>query len=111
MYFSDTFGIARMSGYVISLLIVTISTLVRIIFIEIAKIIKFTSNSQRTRFILVSVFCVLFLYYGVLYLITPMSLEIPIIGYFCIGVYSDFNQYWFVDIGYQITVVLLLKTF
>ena len=40
-----------------------------------------------------------------------MKLEIPIVSYFTIGVYWDFNQYWFVDVGYQIATVLLIKAF
>ena len=111
MAFTDTFGLARFVGYSISLTIVLVSTVVRYIFIELAKIVKFKSNSQRTRFILVSVFSVLFIYYGVLYLVTPMRLEIPIVSYFTIGVYWDFNQYWFVDIGLQVMTVLLIKAF
>mgnify|MGYP007058558178 CR=1 FL=1 len=73
--------------------------------------VKFKSDSQRTHFILISVFSVLFVYYGVLYLITPLRLEIPIVSNFTIGVYWDFNQYWFIDIGYQVTMVLLIKAF
>ena len=51
------------------------------------------------------------MYYGVLYLITPMRLEIPIVSFFTIGVYWDFNQYWFADIGYQVFTVLCIKAF
>ena len=53
----------------------------------------------------------MFVYYGVLYLITPLRVEIPIVSYFCVGVYGDFNQYWFIDIGMQVMTVLLIKAF
>ena len=111
MEYSDTFGKARLAGYAISLVIVIISTVVRGIFIKVASIVKFKSNSQRIHFVIVSLFSVLFAYYGILYLITPLRLEIPLISYFTIGVYWDFNQYWFVDVGYQIASVLLIKAF
>ena len=111
MHYTNTFGTARMAGYVISLIIVIISTVVRAIFIKLAQIVLFKSNSQRVRFIIVSVFSVLFVYYGVLYLITPMRIEIPIVSFFTIGVYWDFNQYWFADIGYQVFTVLCIKAF
>lgn len=45
MNFTNTFGIARMAGYVISLIIVIISTVVRAIFIKLAQIVLFKSNS------------------------------------------------------------------
>ena len=111
MEFSATYGKARLAGYAISVVIVIISTVVRGIFIKIASIVKFKSNSQRIHFVIMSLFSVLFAYYGILYLITPLRLEIPLISYFTIGVYRDFNQYWFGDVGYQIASVLLIKAF
>ena len=50
-------------------------------------------------FIIVSVFSIYFLNYGVLYLLAPMKLEIPFVSEVLIGVYYDFNQQWYSDIG------------
>ena len=60
------------------------------------------------RFILVSVFSIYFLNYGILYLIVPMKLKIPLVSYFLIGVYWDFNTFWYTDIGNQVITVLLI---
>ena len=79
-------------------MIVVQNLLSRILFIELTKIIKFTSTSQRMRFILISVFMIYFLNYGVLYLLAPMKLRIPFLP-MTLGVYYDFNQYWYSDIG------------
>ena len=61
------------------------------------------------RIIIVSVFSIFFLNYGLLYLIAPMSLNIPIISSFMMGIYEDFNQYWFSDIGGMVISVQLIN--
>ena len=73
--------------------------------------IKFTSSSARMRFIIVSVFAIYFLNYGVLYVIAPMKLKIPLVSRFLIGVYYDFNQFWFTDIGNQVMSILVIQSF
>ena len=111
MQYSNWNGWARLTGYAISLIIVIISTIIRSIFVKLAQIVKFKSNSQRNNFVIISVFSVLFTYYGVLYLVTPLRIEIPIVSYFTIGVFWDFNQYWFTDVGMQVATVLIIKAF
>ena len=96
-------------GQSMSLLIVLQNLLARIAFIQLTKVIKFTSNTQRTRIIIVSVFLIYFLNYGVLYLLAPMNIEIPILKNYLIGIYNDFNQAWYSDIGGQITSVLVIN--
>ena len=98
MKFSATLGEAQLFKQFLSLMIVVQNLLSRILFIELTKVIKFTSTSQRMRFILISVFMIYFLNYGVLYLLAPMKLRIPFLPK-TLGVYYDFNQYWYSDIG------------
>ena len=98
MKFTATLGVAQLFKHFLSLMIVVQNLLSRILFIELTKIIKFTSTSQRMRFILISVFMIYFLNYGVLYLLAPMKLRIPFLP-MTLGVYYDFNQYWYSDIG------------
>ncbi len=59
-------------------------------------------------FIIVSVFAIYFLQYGVLYLISPMKIDFPLVSNFVTGVYEDFNQYWYSDIGAQVISILLI---
>ena len=99
MAYSGDLGYMRILGMVLSLVIVIQSTLIRRVFISLADIIKFTSNSQRMRFILISVFAMYFIYYGILNLLAPMKLEIPLVKFFLIGVYPDFNMAWYADVG------------
>ncbi len=103
MQFVSMLGVFKLLGYVISTLIVVQSFLARFGFIHLTKLIKFTSNSQRMRFIIVSVFCIFFFNYGVMYILGPMELKIPIAGQFLLGIYTDFNQFWFSDIGFLVT--------
>ena len=99
MSFYPLFGFYYWIQQLLSVLIVVQSLIARTLFIYMSDIIKFTSNSQRMSFIIVSVFAIYFLQYGVLYLFAPMNLNYPIISQFVTGVYEDFNQYWYADIG------------
>ena len=97
--YTHYFGYMSIAGKVLSLIIVIQSTLIRRVFILLADIIKFTSGSQRMRWILISVFAMYFIYYGVLNLLAPMNLEIPLVSRILIGIYPDFNMSWYSDIG------------
>lgn len=102
MQYSSMIGIFKLMGYILSIAIVIQSFLARYGFIHLSRVIKFTSNSARMRFIIVCVFSIFFLNYGMLYIIAPLQLEIPIASEFFLGIYSDFNQFWFSDIGYLV---------
>ena len=52
--------------------------------------------------IVLAVFAIFFANYGLLYLIGPMVLDIPYISHFAKGIYFDFNQAWYSDVGYQV---------
>ncbi len=91
MQFVSMLGVFKLLGYVISTLIVVQSFLARFGFIHLTRLIKFTSNSQRMRFIIISVFCIFFFNYGVMYVLGPMELKIPIASQFLLGIYTDFN--------------------
>ena len=98
-----------MLSYVLSFVIVAQNLAARIGFIQLTKIIKFTSNSARTRFILVCVFIIYFLNYGVMWLLAPMHIDIPIMSFSQAGIYYDFNQYWYGNIGYQVVTTMVIN--
>ena len=102
MKFSSPFGEAKIVSIVISCLIVTQSLAARQVFIFLTRWITFTSNSERLRMIVLAVFAIFFANYGLLYLIGPMVLDIPYISHFAKGIYFDFNQAWYSDVGYQV---------
>lgn len=91
MSFYPYFGLYYWVQQVLSVAIVCQSLIARTLFIQLSNIIKFTSNTQRMSFIIVSVFAIYFLQYGVLYLISPMKIDFPVISKFVTGVYEDFN--------------------
>jgi hypothetical protein len=93
------FGIAKLIGYGLSVLIVVQSLIARFGFIKLTKLIKFTSVSAKMRFILICVFSIYFINYGVMYVIVPLNVQIPLVSFLFQGVYQDFNMYWFTDIG------------
>ena len=103
MKYSSTFGEYQIIKNLLSLAIVLQNLVSRIIFIELTKVIKFTSNSARMRFVLFSVFLIYFMNYGVLYLLAPMKVDIPGLERLpLVGIYFDFNLFWYSDIGNQI---------
>lgn len=61
-------------NYALSGVIVVQSVIARTGFIELTKLIKYTSESQRMRFILVSVFKIYFINYGILYVLVPLKI-------------------------------------
>ena len=94
----------------LSLGIVLQNLISRIIFIELTKVIKFTSNSARMRIVLISVFLIYFMNYGVLYLLAPMKVDIPGLERLpLVGIYFDFNLFWYSDIGNQIISVMVIN--
>lgn len=61
------------------------------------------------QIIIICVFAIYFINAGLMYLLAPMKMQLPLISYLELGIYQDFNQYWYADIGYQIISVLVLK--
>ena len=108
MHFTSMLGIGQLVGYGLSVMIVAQSLMARMGFIQLTKLIKFTSNSSRMTFIVICVFTIYFINYGVLYVIVPLKVKIPIVSNLLVGVYWDFNMYWYTDIGYQVISVLVI---
>ena len=91
MKFTSPFGVYFLLSKLSSLLIVVQSLLTRLGFIALSKWLKFTSNSQRIRFMTLSVFSVYFINYGILYLIAPLHISVPLASRKIRGIYTDFN--------------------
>ena len=110
MKYSSIFGEFQIINLLLSLAIVLQNLISRIIFIELTKVIKFTSNSARMRIVLISVFLIYFMNYGVLYLLAPMKVDIPGLERLpLVGIYFDFNLFWYSDIGNQIISVMVIN--
>ena len=82
MEFMSLFGYAMLVSYLMSGAVVAQSFLARVSLIHMSKFIKFTSASQLTRFMIISVFIIYFLNYGLMYLLAPLKFEIPLLSYF-----------------------------
>ena len=85
--------------------------MIRTFFIWIAEKIRFFSITNETRFVMLSVFYITFLNYGVIYLFaswdnreaTPNSFWDNMFN----GLYEDFNALWFNDIGVLIVQIMI----
>ncbi len=61
------------------------------------------------RTIIICVFLIYFLNAGLMYLLAPMDIRLPIVSQLELGIYSDFNQYWYSNIGFLVINVLLIN--
>lgn len=92
-----------------SVAIVIQSFAARFGFIQLTKLIHFTSISQRMRVIIVSVFAIFYVNYGLIYMIAPFRLNLGFVSTFMVGIYEDFNQFWFSDIGNMVISTMLIN--
>ena len=69
------------------------------------KLVHFTSISQHMAVVIVSVFSIFYVNYGLLYLIAPFRTDIEFLSSIMIGMYRDFNSFWFSDIGTMVIFV------
>lgn len=58
---------------------------------------------------MVSVFSIFFLNYGLLYILAPFKWDIPVLNSILIGIYEDFNQFWFSDVGNMVISVMIIN--
>ena len=109
MSFYNLFSLATISYYGVSVSIVVLSFLVRILAMWLVKFITFKSESKRSFLVIIFIFLVCFNNYGIVYLIAPLKLSIPILNYFFVGIYPDFNYAWYDDIGGLIISVSIIN--
>ena len=109
MSFYKLFSLATISYYGVSVSIVVLSFLVRILAMWLVKFITFKSESKRSFLVIIFIFLVCFNNYGIVYLIAPLKLSIPILNYFFVGIYPDFNYAWYDDIGGLIISVSIIN--
>lgn len=67
-------------NYGCSILIVVQSFMARFGFIQLTRLIHFTSVSQRMTVITISVFCIFFTNYGLMYLIAPLQMNLGVLS-------------------------------
>ena len=83
-------------------MIVILSYVIRFFFIWVAGKVRFFSKTKETVFIMVSVFWIYFLNYGIVYLFASWDSRhwiIPFINNLFEGLYPDFTALWFNDVG------------
>jgi len=85
--------------------IVVSSYLLRLLFMFLAKWVRFQSLTHETEFIKNSVFYVQFFNSGILLVLATSN------NFIVNGTYNDFNSYWFKDIGETIFKALVFNIF
>jgi hypothetical protein len=87
------------------MLITVINFATRTIFINMADLVGFKTESEKADFIKNTIFLSSFFNSAISMLLASWSgreISIPLLGSFFEGVYSDFNSDWFPDVGYVI---------
>ena len=106
----NNYGWGKFTTYVNSGLIVSYNLSSRLLFIYLAHKIRFSSVASRTQMIFLSVLVVYFSNYGVLYVFGPSTWYLrDFNSKRREGVYSDYNAFWFNDIGYQVAFSLVVE--
>lgn len=92
-------------------LVVIASFVVRNFFIWIAGKVGFVSRTNETRFVMMTVFLITYLNYGLIYLFASYDIRgestIPFLPTLFDGLYPDFNALWFNDIGVLIITIMI----
>ena len=76
----NTFGAFVFVDYFISGAVIVQSMICKVLFIQMTKWIKFKDDSYRMSFALVSILSIIFLNYGIMQLLVPMKLKIPLLN-------------------------------
>ena len=73
---------------------------------RLAKTLKISSESKYLSLCIAAIFGIFFINYGIAFLIGPIRANIPSLNKFSLnlGIYYDFNESWFGDIGELIVV-------
>mmetsp|Transcript_36399 Transcript_36399/g.44476 ORF Transcript_36399/g.44476 Transcript_36399/m.44476 type:complete len:226 (+) Transcript_36399:2111-2788(+) len=85
------------------------SFLARSAFIQLMRCVPFKLESSYLRYTSFCIFWIFFFNYGIIYLVTPFSIEIPFLSSVFTGVYTDFSDSWYQDIGGPIISVALIN--
>ena len=89
----------------------------RVLFIYFASLIRFTTYTKETNFIMLSVFWMQFFNSGLLFAVAPfdaregIAQRWPIVGKIFNGIYPDYNANWFGDVGVTVCAALFSQMF
>ena len=110
-------GLGTLLDMAYGYLVVIANFVARITFIYFASLIRFTTYSKQTSFIMVSVFLMQFFNSGLLFVFAPWDSRgkwaerIPLWGKIFNGVYPDLNSNWFSDVGVTVCAALFSNMF
>ena len=107
-HYMTGFGYALEQGF--SYLVVILSFVIRSMFIYLAEKVRFFSLTKETKFVMVSVFWITFINYGIIYLAASWDMRdsvIPLWNKLFSGLYPDFNALWFNDVGVLVVAIMM----
>ena len=114
---TSTVGLGTLMNLCFAYVVVIANYVARVLFIWFASLIRFTTHSQQTNFIMLSVFWMQFFNSGLLFVFAPWDsrgawgLKIPYWDKVFDGVYPDYNANWFSDVGVTVCAALFSNMF
>ena len=113
---TKSMGIGTLLDKVYAYLVVIANFVARITFIYFASLIRFTTYSKQTSFIMVSVFLMQFFNSGLIFIFAPWDSrgslnKIPLWDKIFNGVYPDINSNWYSDVGVTVCAALFSNMF
>jgi len=100
------------SGF--SYLVVINAYLLRLVLIFCARKLRFTNLTEETNWIMLAIFYMNVFNYGFVYLWAPWdsrNVNIPVVQSFFGGVYTDYNAFWFNDVGAMVCSTMLANMY
>ena len=97
--FNEPVGWPSIIYYGLSLLTVLESLLARSAIACLTNLTSFKTETARVRFMTVSIFMILFFNYGIMYLFAPLDFNTDFMKRILSGIYTDFGNHWFLEIG------------
>ena len=98
-------------------MVVIANFVARILFIYFATLIRFTTYTKETNFIMLSVFWMQFFNSGLLFAVAPwdcrggLSNKSALWNNIFNGIYPDYNASWFGDVGVTVCAALFSNMF
>lgn len=98
-------------GQSVSVIIVVLNSLMARTFIRLAEYIGFKTKSAKEDFVKSSIFYASFFYTGLMAFFSTLSFREMSMETDGSGIYTDFNSYWFTDIGYLMVYNMVFNAF
>ena len=97
-----------------SYFVVINATWIRMLLIWVSSLIRFRNLTMETNFTMLTIFYMNLINYGAVYVLAPWDSRessLPVVNSLFSGLYTDYNAYWFNDVGTLIVSTMVFNMF